>query len=110
MADKNPPGTAIENDISAISSRLSEIEAKYFEIAGSRLARIYSIPKDELNNYFYSAEYLDDVQSDLKKVKRLLMTAHRENIKAMKLLASGAVNEAYKKGQELAGVKDGAVS
>ena len=99
----------LENSIDRIHSRLSGAEAEYFLIAGKRLSKIFSMSNEHLKNYLYSAEYLNDTNSDINKVKRLLNKAHRENLKDMKLLARELINESYKEGVQIAEAKQNIV-
>ena len=83
----------LDQSIDAIQDRLSDIEQEYFLLAGKRLSKILSMSNDQLKAYLYSAEYLDDSNADLNKVKRLMNKAHRENIKAMKTLSKEIIDE-----------------
>jgi hypothetical protein len=83
----------LDQSIDAIQDRLSDIELEYAIIAGKRLNKILNMTNEQLKDYLYSADYLDDSNTDLNKVKRLMNKANRENIKTMKTLAKEIIDE-----------------
>jgi hypothetical protein len=92
----------IEKKIEGISSRLSDAELEYMIIAGKRLAEIWKLTDSELKEWLYSAEYLDDVSSDINKVKRILQKAHNSNIQDMVNLYDDITDTVYQEGTSIA--------
>jgi len=98
------PETSIEQSIDVIQSRLSAAVLQYMATAGKRLKDISEI--EDLSDYLYSSNYLDDVNGDLRKVNKSLNTAHRQNIHDMNSLFKGVTAEVYSAGREMAEYKD----
>lgn len=97
----------IESSADKISLRLSDIENEFFLLAAKRLSKIYGMSNERLNEYLYSAEYLDDVNSDLNKVKKLLKKTYKDNVKDMKSLSREIADKTSGEADRLTGVKRG---
>ncbi|MCL2880894.1 MAG: hypothetical protein FWF29_11680 [Treponema sp.] len=97
----------IESQIAEITNRIVDIESEFFSIAGARLSKIYEKPPEQLKGFLYSADFLDSVNADLKKIRRLLEKTHKDNLNAIKLLANGIAMETRIESIQLAGEDNG---
>jgi len=96
--------TSIEQSTDIIQNRLTTVELLYMTVAGKRLKDISDI--EELTTYLYSAGFLDDVNGDLRKIRKALSAAHKQNLKDMDALFKGVTADVYSAGKETAEYKD----
>ena len=94
------PQTNLEQSIDVIQNRLSAVVLSYMQTAGKRLKDISEI--EDLQTYLYSAEALSDSQADLRKIKKALNKAHRDNIRDINSLFKTVTAETYTSGKEMA--------
>jgi len=92
--------TRIEKSIDAIQNRISDVVMYYYTLVGKRLKNISEI--EDLQTYLYSAEAIDDANSDLRKIKKALNAAHRQNTSDMNSLFKDITAEVYSSGREMA--------
>ena len=91
----------LNRHIDRIAARLLAAEQEYFKIAGRRLLEISELDIDKAKEYLYSGEFLEDVNKDLGKLKRLMNTAHRANVQELLQLFSGITSATYEAGKLL---------
>jgi hypothetical protein len=91
----------LNRHIDCIAARLLAAEQEYFKIAGQRLLEISELDIDKAKEYLYSGEFLEDVNKDLGKLKRLMNKAHRENVQELLKLFSGITSATYETGKVL---------
>ena len=96
----------LDQSISDIRDRLIDVEAEYLKIAGSRLLKIYTMSKEEQLVYFYSADYMLDIRSDINKVKRMLLATHKQNVRKIKGLEQSIIDTVYKNADDLVKKRD----
>jgi len=89
----------IEPVINKISGRLSEAMLQYMLLSGKRLK---DITEKDLREYQYSAEYLDDINGDIKKINKVLNKAHKANLQDINSLFKTVTAEVYSTGKEMA--------
>jgi hypothetical protein len=91
---------SIETTADNISDRIYETSLYFMSIAGKRLKKISDV--EDLTTYLYSAEYLDDVNGDLRKITKQLNTAHKLNLADMNSLFKNVTAEVYSTGSRMA--------
>jgi len=102
------PETRIEQSIDTIQNRISDVVLYYMKLAGKRLKNISEI--EDLSNYLYSAEFLDDANSDLRRIKRALNATHKLNFEDMNSLFKDVTAEVYSDGRGMAVYKGARLS
>jgi len=91
----------LNQHIERVAERLMEAEQEYFKIAGKRLLAISGLDIDKAKEYLYSAEFLDDIDRDLGKLKKLMRKAHRENARELAKLFRSITSATYEAGKAL---------
>ena len=90
--------TLLDNTANRTETRISDVELRYFQIAGNRLKQISGLTPEQLKNYLYSGRLADWTAADLAKVRRALDIAHRQNVNDMSSLFNNVTAEVYEEG------------
>jgi len=95
----------LDRHIERISSRLMSAEEEYFKIAGERLLELSGLDAESAKERLYSGGFLEEADNDLRRLKRILDKAHRENLRELLKLFNAVTDAAYETWKEL---KEGA--